>query len=58
MTSLKSLPLIDEDQVEKLLGFQELFDGLEDAFAKFSKGAEGGILQPVRSVLSIEKHHG
>ena len=58
MTSMKSLPLIDEDDVEKYLEFQALFNGLEQAFVNFSKGPEGGIVQPIRSVLSIEKHQG
>ena len=58
MASLKSLPLIDGDDVEKYLEFQALFNGLQEAFVKFSQGPDGGIVQPIRRVLSIEKHQG
>ncbi len=56
MTSLKDLPLIDSEDVERCLEFQALFDALEAAFAEFSKGADGGIVQPVRTVVSVDKH--
>ena len=58
MAALKSLPLIDGEEVEKYLEFEPLFNALEAAFVNFSKGPEGGIIQPVRGVVRIEEHNG
>ena len=58
MAALKSLPLIDGEEVEKYLEFKPLFSALEAAFVNFSKGPEGGIVQPARGVVRIEEHDG
>ena len=55
---LESLVLIDGDEVEKYLDFKMLFSALESAFVNFSKGPEGGIVQPIRSVVNVDQHGG
>lgn len=49
--------LISAETVEKLLQYGELVPRLEIALGKFSSG-KGEIVQPVRSVLAIEKYNG
>jgi thiomorpholine-carboxylate dehydrogenase len=46
------------EQVEKYIDLQQLYLVLEDAFRSFSKGKCGGVIQPVRTVLHIEKYNG
>ena len=49
---------INEHEVERLLDRKELFDALEKAFGHFSKGASGGVVQPVRTVVPVQDHGG
>ena len=56
MESLKSIPIIEAEEIEKYLDFQDLFNALENAFVNFSKGAEGGVIQPVRVVVPVDKY--
>lgn len=54
----ESLPFISSEQVESLLNWKELLGRLEKALENFSLGEDGGVVQPVRSVVPVEKHHG
>ena len=49
---------ISGEEVEKLLDHRELLDRLEIAFGNYSMGPDGGVVQPVRLVVPVEKHHG
>ncbi|XP_056627024.1 ketimine reductase mu-crystallin [Triplophysa dalaica] len=50
--------LLNKDQVIRLLSLEDLIPRLESAMGKFSRHENSGIIQPVRSVLPINKHHG
>lgn len=49
---------IGREEVMKLLDSAELLLELESAFGKYSSGKDGGVQQPMRSVISVDKHHG
>jgi len=49
---------ISKEDVAKLLNPRILLDRLEDALGKMSLGKDGGVEQPMRSAVSVEKHHG
>lgn len=49
---------IGREEVMKLLDSAELLLELESALGKFSSGKDGGVQQPLRSVINVEKHHG
>ena len=49
---------IPAEEVEKYLKPDELLPVIESALGNFSRGPDGGVVQPVRSVISIEKHKG
>ena len=55
---LKSIPVIEREEVEKYLDFESLFNGLEKAFASFSKKEDEEVIQPVRSVVPVDKYQG
>lgn len=46
---------INDEQVKKVLKYDDLIPLMEKACAQFSKGS---VLQPVRSIIPIEKHNG
>lgn len=50
--------LLGRDEVERLLTFEDLIPKLESAMGKFSKRDSSEIIQPVRSVVPIQKHNG
>lgn len=50
--------IVGKEEVIKLLNTQDLLINLESAFGRLSDGKDGGVEQPMRSVVSIEKHHG
>ena len=49
---------ISANDVNELLDQKELFDNLEVAFGNFSRGPDGGVIQPVRSVIEVSRHKG
>jgi len=49
---------VGKDEVSKLLNPRVLLDRLENALGKMSLGKDGGVEQPMRSVVSVEKHRG
>ncbi|XP_064637493.1 ketimine reductase mu-crystallin-like [Lineus longissimus] len=49
---------IGPEECEKYLDLQELYRTLEGAFGSYSRGTTGGIIQPVRTVLPVEKYEG
>ena len=44
--------------VQKYLTYEDLIPIIEGALASFSQGHAGGVLQPVRISMGIEKHNG
>ncbi|XP_057214375.1 ketimine reductase mu-crystallin isoform X2 [Triplophysa rosa] len=50
--------VLNKDEVIRLLSLEDLIPRLESAMGKFSRRSTSGIIQPVRSVLPIHKHHG
>ncbi|XP_069503777.1 ketimine reductase mu-crystallin [Ambystoma mexicanum] len=49
---------IGSEVVEKFLKFPVLVQHLEKALADFSSGREGGVVQPLRTVLEVSKYRG
>ena len=49
---------IRNEDISKLLNPRVLLDRLEDALGKMSLGKDGGVEQPMRSAVSVEKHRG
>ncbi|KAM8962348.1 ketimine reductase mu-crystallin [Pelodytes ibericus] len=44
--------------VDKYLHFPTLIPLLERALINFSSGSEGGVIQPIRTIVPVTKHHG
>ena len=56
---MSALPkIISGEEVENLLKPSELLDAIETALGNFSLGEDGGVVQPMRSVVPVDKHHG
>ncbi|XP_078521192.1 ketimine reductase mu-crystallin [Lissotriton helveticus] len=49
---------IAAEVVEEFLKFPELIQQLERALANFSRGAEGGVVQPLRTIVPVAKYSG
>ena len=49
---------IPAEEVEKYLDPKELLTVIETAFGNYSMGPDGGVVQPVRTVINVEKHKG
>ena len=54
----RSILFLTEKDVRSLLSMKELVPLMEQALGKFSGGANGGIVQPVRSVVPVQEHEG
>jgi len=50
--------VIGKDDVAKLLNQRVLLDRLEDVLGKLSLGKDGGVEQPMRSAVNVDKHRG
>ncbi len=48
---------ISANEVEELVSVREVIDVLDKALAATGT-AEGGVVQPVRTVIPVEKHEG
>ena len=46
------------DQVNSLLNQSELMGLIENALGNYSRREDGGVVQPVRTVVPIDNHHG
>ncbi|XP_018421382.1 PREDICTED: ketimine reductase mu-crystallin [Nanorana parkeri] len=46
------------DVVEKYLDYPTLIPLLEKALVNFSSGSEGGVIQPIRTIVPVAKHSG
>ncbi|XP_071976654.1 ketimine reductase mu-crystallin [Engystomops pustulosus] len=46
------------DIVEKYLGYSTLIPSLEKALVNYSRGKEGGIVQPIRTIVPVAKYRG
>ena len=55
-----SLPFayISGEQVRELVSMAELIEEVSRGLQWFSSGEEGGVVQPVRSVVPVERHSG
>ncbi|XP_002737854.1 ketimine reductase mu-crystallin-like [Saccoglossus kowalevskii] len=49
---------IEADDVKRILKMTDLIPIIEKAMGDFSKGEDGGVVQPVRSIIPVEKHGG
>jgi len=49
---------IGREEVCKLLNPRVLLDRLENALGKMTQGKDGGVEQPMRSAVSVDKHRG
>ncbi|XP_032357558.1 ketimine reductase mu-crystallin isoform X2 [Etheostoma spectabile] len=47
-----------QQEVEGLLHYRELVPRLEEALGKFSRRDSSEVIQPVRTTLTLQKHHG
>ncbi|KAM9336021.1 ketimine reductase mu-crystallin [Symphorus nematophorus] len=52
------LAVIPEHEVERLLHYRELVPRLEEALGKFSRHDSAEVIQPVRSIVPLQKHSG
>ncbi|XP_047466012.1 ketimine reductase mu-crystallin [Mugil cephalus] len=50
--------IIWEHEVRRLLHYRELVPRLEEALGKFSRRDSAEVVQPVRTTVSLQKHHG
>lgn len=50
--------IIWEHEVERLLHLRELVPRLEEALGKFSRRDSAEVIQPVRTTVPLQKHHG
>ncbi|XP_049615549.1 ketimine reductase mu-crystallin [Syngnathus scovelli] len=56
---MAELPVvISENEVSRLLHYEELIPRLEEALAKFSRRDSSEVIQPVRSTLHLQKFNG
>ena len=58
MAAANQPKFIGRDEVCKLLKPKELLENIEIALGKFSQGRDGGIEQPSRAVINVEKYKG
>ncbi|XP_053550733.1 ketimine reductase mu-crystallin isoform X2 [Bombina bombina] len=49
---------IGTEEVEKFLNYPTLIPLLERALIQFSSGSEGGVVQPVRTIVPVAKYRG
>ena len=49
---------ISAQEVDSLLNQDDLMIAIETALGHFSQGKDGGVVQPVRSVVPVDQHHG
>ena len=46
------------EQVRELVSMPELIEEVSRGLQWFSAGEEGGVVQPVRSVIPVDRHSG
>ena len=49
---------IDHAHIKEVLKYEDLLPVIERAFVDFSDHENGGIVQPVRSMVPVAKHSG
>ena len=52
-----SIIFLDESRVEQLLSLQELIPAIEKGLGRFSDSLNGGVVQPVRTVIPLTKYN-
>ncbi|XP_022105048.1 ketimine reductase mu-crystallin-like [Acanthaster planci] len=60
MSSARSpfIPFISSREVDNVLKYEDLIPVIEHALADFSRGKEGGVVQPLRTVCPVEDRNG
>ena len=59
LTIMSIVPrIITALDVQKLLSPNKLLPVIEKALGNFSLGSDGGIIQPIRTVIPINRYHG
>ena len=53
-----SIPFISSQEVEGVLHYQDLVPAIEQALGDFSRGKEGGVVQPLRLNVPVKKQDG
>ena len=51
-------PYISDAQVDGLVDMKDIIKTVREAFIQFSAGDEGGVVQPVRTVVPVKDHAG
>lgn len=49
---------VSGERVKELIGMKDVIEVVEKGLSAFSAGADGGVVQPVRSVVSVRDHGG
>lgn len=58
-SAVSNLPeMISAEEVSRILDMRQLIDVVEQGLADLSDKDSGGVVQPVRSVVPVEKHQG
>jgi len=54
-SDMEGVVTLSAEQVTSILSTSELICAIENGLANFSNGTEGGVVQPVRSVVKVPK---
>lgn len=52
------VPFIVKEFVQQILDVSQLLSVVERGLAQYSMGRAGGVVQPVRSVVPVDKYNG
>jgi len=55
---MENIPFYDGDNIKSCLTYDLLVEAIEKALADFSKGAHGGVSQPLRATVDVTDHNG
>ncbi|XP_071952249.1 ketimine reductase mu-crystallin-like [Antedon mediterranea] len=55
---MQAVAVISEETVKRFLTYSELIPIISSAFGQFSRGQDGGVVQPVRMMVPVQKHNG
>ena len=53
-----TIRFISESRVKSLLHMRDLIPVIEEALGRFSNKLSGGVVQPVRTLVPVQKHGG
>jgi len=55
---MENIPYYDSNNIKSCLKYDLLVPAIEKALGDFSKGAQGGVSQPLRATVDINDHDG